>query len=338
VPKSAWKGELESAVRPAGVWDLARREIGRGKLRGRSWRKVAPGFYVPQTAGWRIETPGEDGPQLCTGQRILDATALLAADSALGGWAAAYVLGGDWLDGLDPYTMKDLPLDIAAPSLKRRSTSTITYRYSQLTTTDVWVRDGIRVTAPRRTTFDGARWARSLEEAVVFIDTMAAFGLIRIADITAYASQHSGWLGVGQVLDACRIARAGVKSGWETRLRMCWTRDLGLPEPLVNVPIFNAAGEHLGTADLFDPESGLVGEYDGHQHREIRQHHSDNIREEKFEAANLVVVRSDTIDLREQRAQLGRRLQDGYRRGQRRDRRRDDWTLEQPRWWRDRFR
>lgn len=175
--------------------------------------------------------------------------------------------------------MKELPVDIIAPDTKRRSTGQISYHGSDLTDADSVTRDGVRITTMTRTAFDGARWADSLEEAVVFVDSMLAFG---------------------------------------------------------NVPIFDLSQNLLGIADLFDPDSGLVGEFDGKQHREARHHRKDNIREEGFESANLVVVRSDKVDVRAARPQLVGRLTDGYRRGQRRDRRWDRWALTQPGWWRER--
>lgn len=318
---------------------LAERGLLRGTLRGRSWRRVVPGFYVPYDAGIVIENvAGKQQRRRITTQRILDATPLLGGEAALGTWAAAYIHGADWLDGRDPHTMAELPLDIIARRLKRRSTNGIAYHCSRLDAPDTWTRDGILITSPRRTTFDGARWATSLEEAVVFVDTMLAFNKIRLADLSGYATEHAGWTGVNQALAACVLSRPGVKSGWETRLRMCWTRDVGLPEPLVNVPIFSRGGDFLGEADLFDPESGLVGEYDGSQHREVAQHHSDNIREEKFESANLLVVRADKVDIRDERELLRHRLRASHRRGQLRDRNQDDWTLAQPEWWRARKR
>ena len=62
--------------------------------------------------------------------------------------------------------------------------------------------------------------------------------------------------------------------------------------------IFAPDGRLLGVADLFDPEAGLVTEFDGQDHRRRRQHRADNPREEELEAANLVVCRVDSIDLR----------------------------------------
>lgn len=335
--RSAWKQQLVHAVRPGSFATLTSQGISQGELRSRRWRRVSRGFYVPASAGQlTIKSDRPDRPdsvRLSTAQRILDVTPLLAPGTALGTWAAAFVLGVDWLDGLDPHTMSEQKLDLVSPGVRRRSTASITYRWSRLTAGEITVRDGVCVTCGARTAFDGARWAACLEEAVVFVDSMVAFDAVALPELQTYASAHPAWLGVEQALRASEIARPGVRSGWETRLRMCWRFDAGLPDPLVNVPIFDLFGQLLGIADLFDPDSGLVAEFDGDQHRNTDQHRKDNIREEKFESANLVVVRSDKTDVRRYRRQLVGRLQDGYRRGQLRDRRQDTWTLRQPSWW-----
>lgn len=337
MPRSAWRRQLAQAVPPKSFAALISQGVSQGELRSRRWRRVSRGFYVPASAGLiasRSDHPDGNGSvRLSTAQRILDAAGLLVPGAALGTWAAAFVLGVDWLDGLDPHTMREQSVDIVAPDVRRRSTASITYRWSRLSTVDTTVRDGVCITARTRTAFDGARWAPCLEEAVVFLDSMAAFDAVVLAELQSYASTHASWTGIAQVGRACALARPGVRSGWETRLRMCWRSDAGLPDPLVNVPIFDPSGHLLGIADLFDPDSGLVAEFDGEQHRKAEQHRKDNIREERFESANLVVVRSDKTDVRRERRQLASRLLDGYRRGQLRDRRSDKWTLLQPRWW-----
>ena len=103
---------------------------------------------------------------------------------------------------------------------------------------------------------------------------------------------------------------------------MFYVGPAALPRPLVNRAIFATDGRLLGVADLFDPEAGLVTEFDGQEHRQRRQHRADNLREEELEAANLVVCRVDSIDLRF-RAALADRLRARYAQGLRRDRSRD---------------
>lgn len=251
----------------------------------------------------------------------------------MGAWAAAYVLGVDWMDGLDPHTLAELPVDVIAADLRRRQPKTFGYQFTKVCDDDILVRDGLRVTSPFRTAFDGARWASSLEDAVVFVDSVTHFLDLAPSDFKTYVCDRPHWTGVEQAINAVGLASRDVMSPWETRLRLCWVLDAGLPSPLINVPIFDEYEQFLGIGDLFDPESGLVAEFDGEQHRNAEHHRLDNIREEKLESANLTVVRSDKIDLRRARPQLVRRLQNGHRRGSLRDRSQDSWTLRQPDWW-----
>jgi hypothetical protein len=113
---------------------------------------------------------------------------------------------------------------------------------------------------------------------------------------------------------------------------MFYRQVAGLPGPLVNQPVFNLEGAFLGVPDLFDPNAGMVTEFDGQDHRERRQHREDNLREERLEEANLVVCRVDSLDLRRPKA-LADRLIARYRQGLARDPDRDRWTLRQPAWW-----
>jgi hypothetical protein len=322
---------LGSAGRPERSAVLIERGITRDLLRGSGWRRVRRGFYVPAAAG-RVG----GGQALTTTQRILDASAGLAGDAVFGTWAAAYVLGNDWMDGRDPHTMAELPVDIIAGRLRRVQRGDVTFRFTDLADDDLLVRDGLRVTTACRTAFDGARWADALEDAVVFIDSMLHLRALDLPAFVAYLGAHQHWAGIEQARRAAELSMPDVRSPWESRLRMCWLLGAGLPMPLVNVPLFDESENFLGMGDLFDPESGLIAEFDGDQHRDPEQHRLDNIREEKLESANLVVVRSDRTDLRRHRPQLVGRLQSGYRRGMRRDRAQDTWTLRQPAWWKRR--
>jgi hypothetical protein len=100
----------------------------------------------------------------------------------------------------------------------------------------------------------------------------------------------------------------------------------GLPRLLVNVPVYDAAGEFLGIPDLLEPTTGLVVEYDGEHHRELAQHTADNLREERFEAAGLAVVPVTALDLRDQPATV-ERLVAAYERRRTRDPAHDAWTV-----------
>ena len=53
-----------------------------------------------------------NAPEVPAGQRILDAVPSSPATGAFTDWAAAYVLGVDLLDGLDPESMRPMPITI----------------------------------------------------------------------------------------------------------------------------------------------------------------------------------------------------------------------------------
>ena len=172
---------------------------------------------------------------------------------------------------------------------------------------------------------------------MVTLDALAHFRVISLTGMTGYLADYSGWSGIRQVRQALRLADPSVRSPWETRLRMVYVLEAGLPAPLVNCSVYDRRGRLLGIADLLDEEAGLVVEYDGSGHRDQRRHNSDNEREEAFERAGLVVVRVDHYDYRYKRAGMIARLRDGHRRGMLRDRRRDRWTITPPEWATDPF-
>jgi very-short-patch-repair endonuclease len=95
----------------------------------------------------------------------------------------------------------------------------------------------------------------------------------------------------------------------------------------VNQPVYDLSGNLLGLADLLDPDAGLVTEFDGQQHRERAQHRADNVREERLEAAGLVVVRVDSSDFLRHRDEMRHRIRVAWKRGMSRDRSHDRWTL-----------
>ena len=140
-----------------------------------------------------------------------------------------------------------------------------------------------------------------------------------------------------QLRAALALANARSASPWESRLRMFYLLRARLPQPLVNVPVFDLSGNFLGIPDLFDPEAGLATEFDGQDHRRRDQHRADNIREEALEVVNLAVCRVDSLDTR-QPGPLRERLRGRHAQGMRRDRSQDRWTLVEPPWWQPRRR
>jgi hypothetical protein len=176
------------------------------------------------------------------------------------------------------------------------------------------------------------RKAWSLTEAVVVGDLWLAADLVGPAQLRAFVDLHVGWRGVRQVRRAVPLLDGMSRGPWETRMRMIWVLEAGLPRPLVNPPVFDLRGLLLGYPDLLDAEAATVFEYDGDEHRRVVQHAQDNRREELFEGHELVVGRVTKVDMPHP-ADVARRMTSARARGLRRDRSRDGWTLTTPPGW-----
>lgn len=314
--------ELLQAVRPQSMRDLEEAGVPRSTLRGTKWRSTSRGYYVPAA------TP------MNTTQRILECLPLIPPTGAISGWAAAYVHGVSQLDGLDPRTMRQLPILLNVGNLSgRRPRPGIRFSWDRLGGNEIAVVSGVPVVIAARAALDECRSTPDLWRRIGCIDAMAHAQILGLHDWARYVEAHPRWAGIGRAREALRLADPAARSTWESRLRVLYIVDAGLPQPLVNVPVFDLTGRLLGIPDLLDEKAGLVVEFDGQHHRGRRQHRDDNIREEVFERANLVVVRVDSLDLERDHARTIARLRDGRQRGLRRDRRGDQWTTVEPDWW-----
>ena len=244
---------------------------------------------------------------------------LLPRGGAVTGWAALRLMGGGFFDGRmrDGRTLRPVTL-VAGPGQSRRQRAGIAWLEDRLAPEDVHIRQGVVCTRPERAVFDEARRAADVREAVVAIDMAAAAEITSIARLTAYAERHAGWTGVDLVRAALPLAHELSRSPNESRTRLIWVLDAHLPKPLVNQPVWDLQGRLLGIADLFDPVAGLVGEYDGADHRRARRQAKDVAREEAMRRVPRMVA--DRIRSTRGRAHFvagPSRL----------------WTLEPPSWW-----
>ena len=273
-------------VRPVPIDPDGVRGPTRGQAAGPRWRRTSQGLYVPATVS-------DQRPE----QRILEASMQLRPDGALTGWPALRLAGGNYFDGLlpDGRTRRPVPMTIG-PGHGRRSRDGIVWRQDRLDPAEVVLLEGIRCTRVDRALFDEMREAE-VREAVVAVDMAAAAGQITIAHMNLYADAHPGWAGVDQVRRALPLASEDSRSPNETRSRLIWQLDAGLPRPGVNQPVWDLRGGLLGYADLLDEEAGMVGEFDGAAHRKARRHTNDVRREERFRRAGLEYVKITGLDL-----------------------------------------
>ena len=129
------------------------------------------------------------------------------------------------------------------------------------------------------------------------MDMMAAAELVSIKRQRDYVSSHPGRLGVPVARQALDLASEDSRSPNETRMRLVWVLDAELPPPLVNKPVFDLNGRLLGVADLLDPQAGVVGEFDGAEHRAARRHTADVEREDRLRRHGLEVFRVTGLGL-----------------------------------------
>jgi hypothetical protein len=309
--------EPAGAVRPLPAGELLDIGVTPGELTGPGWTSPFRGVYRPPD-------PTRDPSPL---QRILDVAELLPVGAALGGWAAAHLLGATELDGRgwSGQQTQPVPVVLPPPVLIRARTGLTRWR-SVLEDDDVVLVDGIPVTSPVRTCFDLVRRSQ-LRDGVIVLDVLGRQLRLSPATVSGYAQRHRKWRGLPRVAPAVELADVRARSTGETRLRLTWILDAKLPRPEVNPRVLDLEGQLVAEADLLDPEAGVVVEHDGSQHRDLPNHVLDNAREEWVEDTGLIVVRTCSPDLwAENRRRTALRLQVAHRRGSSRDRSRDRWT------------
>lgn len=273
-------------VRPVRIDPSGRLGPTPGQARGPRWRACGHGLYVPATVR-------DDVPE----QRIVEQAARLPSHGAVTGWAAARLRGAGYFDGVAPNGREHIPVPLAVGAGKIRGGSAVTISREPLSATEVSVVTGIPCTVAVRALYDEMRRPLDWREAVVAMDMMAAAGLVSISEMTSYLGEHRRWRRSRQVERALGHASERSRSPNETRARLIWTIDAGLPEPLVNVDVFDLAGHFVATVDLLDPVAGMVGEFDGALHRAAGRHARDVAREHALRRLELEYVTITGPDL-----------------------------------------
>jgi hypothetical protein len=260
--------------------------------------------------------------------RIAALFAWLPEWAVLGGWASLRAQGVAFLDGrTGPGGRTLLPILVhIGPNRHLRPREGLIVDRSLLAPSDVVEVGGRQVTSGTRAVFD-EMCRGGVEHGMVVGDAAWACRRTTGPDVVDYVTARPGARGVPAARAAAVLLSPYVKSATESRLRYVWVVEAGLPVPEVNRGLTDGDGFFVGEPDLLDLEAGLVGEYDGSDHRTLARHTADNAREEAFERLNLTVVRATSVDLWPRRAQLVARLLDGYTRGRARDRSRDAWGV-----------
>jgi len=294
----------------------------RSQARGPEWRHVARGWYVPSYVD-------PDLPE----QRVVEAAVLLPAGAAMTGWASARMQGATFLDGLLPDGRTQVAVPFAIPmETNPRHRDGVKCLRSPLEPSDITVFQGVPCTIPERAAFDAMRSASDVREAVVALEMMIAALLTSIRRMRRYVDARTGWRGIEKARAALALADEHSRSPNETRMRLIWILDAGFPRPLVNKHVWDLSGKLLGIADLLDLEAGVVGEFDGADHRGARRQSNDEDRAAGFRRNELEMFRVTGVDIPDRDKVVGR-MADARARAKwlPADRRR--WTITPPPGW-----
>jgi hypothetical protein len=159
----------------------------------------------------------------------------------------------------------------------------------RLSKADITELRSVRITTPARTCFDLMR-ASTLVEAVVWADAFEHADLVGREELLQYSDERPRWPHVRKMRLATALSNPRAESPMESRLRMVIVSG-GLPTPLVNMPIHDAAGLFKGRPDLhyLGPPIGM--EYDGGYHLEPAQRAQDDQRENGLLVAGVPLLR-----------------------------------------------
>jgi hypothetical protein len=173
----------------------------------------------------------------------------------------------------------------------------MTLSKAQLAPTEWEYIAGLPVATVQRALFDEVVGRGELWAGVEAVSMAAAARLISARLFSIHLLRRSAWTGVPLARKVADLARDDLRSPPEVRMHLIWELVAALERALANRPVFDLDGNLIGVPDLFDPESGTVGEYNGEHHKAIEQHRSDVSREDRFRDHGLeyfTVVRGDS--------------------------------------------
>ncbi len=267
-------------------------------------------------------------------QRIVEAAVVVPARACgITGWAGLSWLGGRWFNGTAPDGGR-LPVTIAISThdIRPQPAYGIAVTGEGLWRRMVVIHDGIPITQRVWSVSFEMRYADDWRQSVVALDMAAYNDLVSLEEQAEFFTHQNGWTGIPQARKALAFADENSWSPQEVLMRLVWEVDAELPRPLCNQPIFDLHGRHLGTPDLLDLETGLMGEYDGAGHLLRGQRALDVPRAELLRSHDLesVIMMADDF------AHLDRYLERLHRAratAARRQPARRTWTIEPPDWW-----
>lgn len=307
-------------IDPAGLAGPTRKQA-----RGPRWRTTSHGLRVPSSVDFTVE------------QRIVEAAASVPSrGGAVTGWAALRWQGGRWFEGSSVDDAHGLAVDLAMYR-DIRSRPGIAICEERWEPNEVTVVDGVPITVAVRSVAFMMRRADGIRDAARAFAMGAYDDLVTRAEMTDYIGLAprqglSSWTGVPQARKALALADENCWSPQEVTMMLIWRLDADLPAPLMNQPIFDLTGRHIGTPDLLEVESGTLGEYDGALHLTSTARSHDVGREERYRDVGLecfTMLAGDASD----REAMARRMRAARGRARWLPPERRAWTITPPPRW-----
>lgn len=267
--------EPRGLVWPVPVDPAGRTGPTRGQARGGGWRRTGRNLYVPAvTPGDRVE------------QRIVEVAARLPREGLVSGWAALRMHRVNFCDGLSRELAR-LPVPVVlAPDTNMRPENVERHR-GTVPPEERVLCFGVPCTTPARALFDAMVWAGDLREAVVVADMAFAARAVRRTAFVAYVAGRSSVNGCRLVAKALPLTVERSRSPMESRMRLNWVLDAGLPPPRCNWPVADLTGRRIGRPDLLCEEVAVVGEFDGRDHSGARRRSDDTTKDQAYRDAGL---------------------------------------------------
>ena len=305
-------------IDPTGLTGPTRHQARRGR-----WRATSTGWHVPVGVDSTVVE-----------QRILEQSMRVRRDGAVTAWASLRWRGAAYFDGSADSSGTLLPVPLLRNSGGRSlDDGRATISRAQLARDEREFVHGVWCTTAPRATFDEVVRRGRLRPAVAALCMALAAGVTTLQEVRRYAATRPAWEGIPLYREAVALSNECFRSGPEVFLYLRWRLDAGLPEPLVNPPVFDLDGRLLGFPDLLDPDAGVVGEYDGAAHRSRERHRRDVAREDRYRGAGLEYFTVVAGDLADERLVVAR-IRASRRRALFLPASERRWTLTPPPWWR----
>lgn len=266
-----------------------------------------------------------------TDQRILEAAVVIPDFGGVTGWAGLRWQKARWFEGLRD-GLAERPVTLVTAGTHIRPQPGIAVSTERLSPSDLIIVDTVPCTSAVRSTWFEMRYAGSRRDAAVTLSMAAYSDLVSIDELAEYAHQHPGWNGAPLCRSAIPLAFENAWSPREVDIAIVWVVLADLPRPLLNQPLFDRSGRHIGTPDMVDPEAGVIVQYDGPDHLRLARRAKDVLDEERYRAHGLECVTVLGPHLHDRDALAARFLQArALARFEAESMR--SWTSEPPEWW-----